>query len=333
MPSDRMWGYWTEHKLQMLAEYLPAFTSASKRAGSTLYLDLFAGDTRNISRTTGAVIDGSPRVALNTVPAFDHVVLFELPARAARLQAELAAEFPGRKITVVAGDCNTTLPGALNNLRDVAWAPSFALVDQYAAEVHWSSLAALSDFRRSTRGLKTELWLLFAPAMITRGLASETDEAVADFTARVDAMFGSADWRDIHEARLADELPPEQYRDELVNLMRWRLENVLGYRTTHAFDMRNVSGVPLYSMIFATSHPTGDKVMDWVYEKAARIRPQMQAEAASKRKAKRIAEREATSGMASLFDDIEPVVKRKEAGLYLHMPPATPWRRGSPASG
>ena len=85
--SPRTWGYWTEQKLSMLAAYLPAFTTASQRSPRTLYLDLFAGDNRNLSRTTGEEISGSPRVALNTVPAFAKVILFEMPAQAARLDA------------------------------------------------------------------------------------------------------------------------------------------------------------------------------------------------------------------------------------------------------
>jgi three-Cys-motif partner protein len=64
----------------MLSDYLHAFTTASQRAGRTLYLDLFAGEDRNLSRETGEEISGSPRRALDTTPPFSKVVLFELPA-------------------------------------------------------------------------------------------------------------------------------------------------------------------------------------------------------------------------------------------------------------
>lgn len=324
MPKDRTWGYWTEHKLAMLADYLPAFTTASKAAGKTIYLDLFAGDTTNISRTTGQVIDGSPRVALNASPPFDKVVLFEMPAQAARLRNEVARQFPGRDVDVVPGDCNAAIGATLSDLRPVAWAPSFALVDQYAADVHWTTLQALSTFRHSKRGFKTELWLLFTPSMIRRGMASGTEEAVEDFTSRVDALFGSTHWRPIHQARLAGVLTAEQHRDELVNLMRWRLEHDLGYAATHAFEMFNISGVPLYTMIFATSNPTGEKVMAHVYDKAARVRPQMQAEAAAKRKAAK----EAQSGVLSLFD-IERPPRVNDGPLYQHIRPSPPWMPSS----
>src|SRR5918993_661745 len=102
--SRRTWGYWTEQKLSMLSDYLPAFTRASQRSPKTLYLDLFAGEDRNLSRTTGEPISGSPRVALDTTPAFSKVVLFELPAQAARLKAQLRADYDGRDFQVVGGD-------------------------------------------------------------------------------------------------------------------------------------------------------------------------------------------------------------------------------------
>ncbi len=47
MVAKRGWGYWTEAKLDILSNYLPAFTTASKKAGKTVYLDLFAGSAAN----------------------------------------------------------------------------------------------------------------------------------------------------------------------------------------------------------------------------------------------------------------------------------------------
>lgn len=87
--SPRPWGFWTEHKLNMLAAYLPAFTRAASKSPRALYLDLFAGQDRNVSKTTGEEIEGSARVALNTQPLFTKVVLFELPENAGPLGAEL----------------------------------------------------------------------------------------------------------------------------------------------------------------------------------------------------------------------------------------------------
>ena len=137
----------------MLAAYLERFTTASKRSPRTLYLDLFAGEDRNLSRTTGEEISGSPRVALDTAPPFTKLVFFELPAQAARLEAELRAAYSGRDFEVVPGDCNEQVQPVLERLSrdDWNWAPTFVLVDQQAAEIRWSTLEQLSRFKRTDK--------------------------------------------------------------------------------------------------------------------------------------------------------------------------------------
>jgi three-Cys-motif partner protein len=171
--SPRTWGFWTEQKLSMLAAYLPAFTTASQKSPRTLYLDLFAGQDRNLSRTTGEPISGSPRIALETTPPFSKAVFFELSNQAERLDAELRRSYPGRDFEVVSGDCNQTITATLERLTlaDWHWAPTFVLLDQQAAEITWSTLQRLAAFKHPSRS-KAELWLLFAHSMLPRGLAS-----------------------------------------------------------------------------------------------------------------------------------------------------------------
>jgi three-Cys-motif partner protein len=305
----------------MLADYLPAFTRASQKSPKTLYLDLFAGEDRNLSRTTGEAISGSPRVALETIPAFSKVILFELPAQAARLEAQLRADYDGRDFQVVPGDCNLTLAPVLRDLSRVGWdwAPTFALVDQYAAEVHWSTLEQLARFKRPDRS-KAELWLLFAPSMLPRGLASEDAKAIERFAGRITAMYGSDDWREPYARRLSGKLSGSGLRDELLNLMRWRLERMLGYRVTHSFGMKNTRGHEIYNMVFATDHAAGEKIMNHIYGKAAEVQPFMRAEAAAKVQA----EKEEKSGTPGLFSP--PPRHVDYVRLYQHQPPWPPYQ-------
>jgi three-Cys-motif partner protein len=101
----RQWGFWTEHKLDILSSYLDAFTPAAKNkaGGTTAYLDLFAGQAENEARQSGRRIDGSPTRALRTQPALSTLVLFEMPGRAEALLAKLRADFPGRDIRMQPG--------------------------------------------------------------------------------------------------------------------------------------------------------------------------------------------------------------------------------------
>jgi three-Cys-motif partner protein len=306
----------------MLAEYLPAFTTASQAAGATVYLDLFAGAAQNTSRTTGRPIDGSPRIALRTAPAFTKVVLFELPSQAPKLEADLRQSFPGRDLSVYSGDCNQTIPSALADLAQMNHAATFALIDQYAAEVEWSTLESLAAFKRARRDgtrYKVELWLLLAHGMLPRGLSADNYTSWEAFVARVDAMYGSHDWAPIYSAWTDAVLSPADFRSELVNLMRWRLERVLGYNSTHTFEMKNTNGSPIYTMIFATDNAAGDRIMRFIYGKAAEKRPQMQGEAA----ALMLEKREAEAGVAGLFPPLPKLVPPDK--LYEHEPPTTPF--------
>lgn len=320
--AARAWGYWSEQKLSMLADYLPAFTRASsQKAPHTLYLDLFAGGDRNLSRTTGEEISGSPRVALNTVPRFSKVVLFELQNQAARLEADLTADYPERDFTVVPGDCNEQVGPVLTSLRREGWdrSPTFALIDQQAAEIQWSTLEQLSTFKHRNSRFKAELWLLFAPSMLPRALGIDDHAAVERFTQRITDMYGTDAWHLAYEDRCRGMLTASELRNELLNLMRWRLERVLGYSVTHSFEMKNTRGGPLYNMVFATDNGTGEKIMKYIYGKAAERRPLMQAEAAARLQE----EKEQETGALGLFPPVARAVKPDQ--LYSHQPPTPPY--------
>ena len=154
--------------------------------------------------------------------------------------------------------------------------------------------------------------------MLPRGLSADRLAADKAFTKRVDALYGTRDWERFYEAELAGKLFPAEFRDELVNLMRWRLQNVLGYARTHAFELKNTNGNPIYTMIFATDNLAGDRIMASIYGKAAALRPQMQAEAAACAQARRDEER----GTPGLFDPMPRDTPPDR--LYQHEPPWGP---------
>lgn len=268
--TGRGWGPWSRIKLEALSDYLGAFTRASKTAGHTLYLDLFAGAPDNFERGTGDVILGSGHRALSTSPGFDRVVLCELQQRTAdSLRKALEAVYPDRDLIVLPGDSNVEIPKHLNTY-DYSWrrgAAVFAMVDQYAAEITWDTLRYLANWRQNKRGFKIELWLYFGHALLPRGLKFSGDEPDPEFAQRVDRMFGTPHWRELWYARRDKALNPEQFRNELVNLMRWRLENELGYGTTIPLEFTNTTGHPIYTVIFATSNTTGNKIMESVFAK------------------------------------------------------------------
>jgi hypothetical protein len=108
-----------------------------------------------------------------------------------------------------------------------------------------------------------------------------------------------------------------EYRDEMVNLMRWRLENSLGYQMTARIPMRMPSGMPIYDMIFATDHPVGNKIMTHLYRRAAKRNDDMLKELRVRAKEKRDEE----AGQSSLFS-LDPATIQIET---LNWEPTVPW--------
>ncbi len=322
--AERPWGFWTESKLDMLSAYLPAFTTASKKAPSTVYLDLFAGQARNVNRDTDRPIEGSLLRAVQAKPPFTVVRGFELRQERARsLQNAFRAEFSNRDVVVHAGDVHDALPSALATLAPYRRSPTFAFVDPDGVEARWELLEALAVHKAPTQ-TKVELFLLLVSPQIVRVVNDRLDPSdLAHAEQQVTDLFGSTEWRPILEGRQSGALDAGRTRDELTNLMRWRLEKTLGYGFTHTLRLTNVSGAPLYDMIFATDHKAGDQIMRSVYQKAAKRFPKMRQEARARRRDRE----EQEVGVDALFThqelvQDEPLHPRES---YQHTPPVPPY--------
>ncbi|SRX96061.1 hypothetical protein MSP7336_04336 [Mycobacterium shimoidei] len=301
---SREWSYWTRNKLQILADYLPRFNSASQRSEQRIYLDLMAGEPDNVEKHTGEKFDGSPTVALKSDPGFTTLRFGELGTKADKLSAALAERFPGdNRYRVVKGDCNETIDEVLRELQPLNWAPTFAFLDQQGAEIHWDTIEKLARFRRNKNNWKTELWILMSPAMIARGVRGTNAE---EFERQVSLLYGGDDWLRIKRALHSRAITAGQYRQEMVNLMRYRLETDLGYQFTHRIPMTmSTNKMTIFDMVFATDHYVGDRIMQHLYNQAAQREPEMMRQARAAKE-----EREAEeAGVVGLFDTRDLTVK------------------------
>jgi three-Cys-motif partner protein len=316
----RAWGFWSVHKLDILGDYLNAFNTASKRAGKTVYLDLFAGTAENEARETGEPVMGSARRALDAAPPFTRLYFFDPPAEARALDAALRADYPGREFGVIPGNSNTELPRALGDIRsaDLEWAPTLAFLDPDNLNIEWSTLETLAAFKRD-RKYKVELWILCFSSAMPRVLTTR-DEPDAVGSALLSNFFGTDQWRDIHRARATGVIGASQAREEYVTLLRWRLQHVLGYQHTLAFEVKNVRG-PLYHLVFATDNDAGFTIMQDLYAKAAREHEPMRREARERERQRREEER----GVRSLFAPEELAGPSLSEVKYHHEPPWPPF--------
>lgn len=319
----RYWGFWTRGKLDLLHRYLDAFTTASKSAGERIYLDLFGGQAVNRERLTGADLDGSAKIALSiSDPDFTQLRFFEQEPYASRLRESLNSDFPSRHFEVVAGDCNSTISEVLARLSSLNWAPTFAFVDPTGPDIHWSTLESLARFKKPTT-TKTEIWILLAAGMFTRTLPTDGTVRPED-ALKLTTMYGTEQWRAIYEGRLSGALTPADARKEYVNLMRWRLEQYLGYKWTHPLEISNEQDHSIYHMIFATDHDAGNQIMTSLYKKAANEFPARRQEA----RLLRSRLKEEAQGVHNLFGpeiDISAAPATSRERLYIHDSPWTPF--------
>lgn len=300
--SPRAWGFWTQVKLDALERYLKRFTTASAKASTVLYLDLFAGSVDNVRRDDPSRhFTGSTVRALEADPPFTHLRFFEMDSRARQLEADLSSGFPeDQRYRVVRGDCNKKVADALSDLRSegLDWSPTFCFVDPDGLDVTWSTLAQIASFKNTRAKTKAELLVLLSHTTIPRlagwDSAQGLDEALAS---SVTDFFGTPAWRRIHERRTSG-ISAAEARHLYTSLFRHRLQETLGYKKTLTIEMGNERGAPVYVLVFATDHPAGDRIMSSVLEEARAQSAEYRAEVTQNRNRQ---ERE-RAGVPNLFD-------------------------------
>ena len=75
-------GYWSEFKLDIIRQYALQYSLILTNQNSPklyhVYIDAFAGSGKNISRTTGSTVNGSPQIALNISPPFKEYYFIDI---------------------------------------------------------------------------------------------------------------------------------------------------------------------------------------------------------------------------------------------------------------
>jgi len=136
----------TQIKLGALANYLPAYTTALRKAGFTLhYVDAFAGTGKCTISSGGRdmTIPGSAWLALACDPPFHRFTFIEKVRSKAKQLRQLLSEFPGRTTAVEEGDANDLLPAFLATLGSGDRA--VVNLDPFGMDVHWATLEKIAS--------------------------------------------------------------------------------------------------------------------------------------------------------------------------------------------
>jgi three-Cys-motif partner protein len=213
--GHRFGGAWTEVKLDAVKYYLGFFTKvlasqpSPTRPFELWYIDAFAGSgSRQIEMVTGGLLEnepvgeetvdmaGSVLHALDVSPPFRRLVFIEGHGGRFRSLEAIRNANPSRGIECKQGDANARLQEIFSS---PPWSKqsqgrgshrAVCFLDPYGMSVDWGTLKLLAETRA------VDVWYLFPLDAVTRQLATNLDRVDVHKQKRLDAMFGTPDWRE-----------------------------------------------------------------------------------------------------------------------------------------
>jgi three-Cys-motif partner protein len=261
-------GIWSEVKLAIIREYMPAYSKlVSNYNFYHLYIDGFAGYGLHKSRTSGAVVPGSPLNALNTLPPFREYHFIDLnPARAERLRA-LAAD--RSDVHIHPGDCNEVLLELLPLAKFEQHRRALCLLDPYGIDIAWSIVAAAGKMK------SVEIFLNFMVMdMNMNVLLQHPERALSSQVKRMNKFWGDESWRQATYAQqktLWGNDAHVKHSDSNVKIAeayRTRLKDVAGFQfVPEPLPFLNDQGATIYYLFFASPNKTGHKIVVDIFGK------------------------------------------------------------------
>lgn len=285
-------GPWTDQKLGILRDYLTAYTTAlSKTKFKKGYIDAVAGtgqressasakskkskglqretenrqaelpDTINSPEAADELaqrfLDGSARVALQCIPAFDRYVFIEKNSARCQQLDQLKRDFPemAERIWIKQGDANTLI----QEMCKKNWRENRAVLflDPYGAQVRWKTIEAVAN----TKAI--DLWVLFPLGSVNRML-TQSGEIPQEWRDCLNELLDTEDWYD--QFYRVDET--QTLFERRKRLVKARYERVAKYfldrlRTCFAgvasnpAVLYNSKNSPLYLLCFAAGNRAG----------------------------------------------------------------------------
>ncbi|MBZ5608815.1 MAG: three-Cys-motif partner protein TcmP [Acidobacteriia bacterium] len=264
-------GLWSEVKLAIIRDYLPAYSKLVTGYNFYhLYIDGFAGFGLHESRATGDVIQGSPLIALNTVPPFkEYHFIDKDPARVAQLRSYAPDR---RDVHVHEGDCNQVVPDILPRARRQDYKRALCFLDPYGIDIHWGLVQSLGELKSA------EIFLNFMVMdMNMNVLLHHPEKALASQVERMNRFWGDESWRTViytsqttlfgtdTQVKLADS------NAKIAEAYRKRLKEVAGFEfVPPPLPFLNDIGATIYYLFFASPNKTGHKIVGEIFEKYRR---------------------------------------------------------------
>jgi len=284
----RFGGDWTQAKLDVLKEYLAAYTKALKDKPTAAkpfrkaYIDAFAGTgsrTAPDGETSGAaetllfpdlaesapqkLLDGSAKLALQVEPRFDKYIFIERsPQRCAQLEG-LKTEFPALAddIDVRQGEANEVIGKLCASPEKWKSRRAVLFLDPYGMQVEWRTIEVVA----ATKAI--DLWLLVPLGMGMNRLATRSGKLPESWRLRMNAFLGTTAW---YDEFYKVETKPTLFGDHQVQvkasmavMARYfndRLKRVFAGVVDEPGVLWNSASNPLYLLCFAVGNERGKDI-------------------------------------------------------------------------
>lgn len=265
---------WSVVKLDFLAKYLWAYTTALKKQRfTTCYVDAFAGsgqyeDDSPPDPELVAFVDGSPLVALKTDPPFSRYVFVELSKSRADALLERVSHLPeARDAEVIHGEANEALQRRLIPLLEQQpKARALCFLDPYGIQLEWDTVVGLARTGRA------EVIINFCLQAVHRyGAPQRYEDLTEERRERLARVFGTLDWPSAVYQEQATLFGPEMAKrpDASRAAAAFYLERLATqFRCTAGpLVMVNSRNSPLYAIVWAGPHPLGQKIVQKILSK------------------------------------------------------------------
>jgi three-Cys-motif partner protein len=274
-------GRWSEEKLDLLAQYLNAYSVImNKQKKSWLrayyYIDAFAGSVRpRAKEDEQKYIDGSPLRALQTEPPFDAFWFIDIsPQRIERIE-RLQEEFPERALEIRLGNCNEILCNEI--IPQISYASkrrAFVFLDPYGLQVEWETVRELATTRTC------DIFVNFSVMGVTRLLAKDKPPEPSTVE-QLSKVMGETDWiTQIYQppaqlslfAEQEPALTRETIRAEwLAGLYVEQLRSIFPH-VSRPVLMRNSTNAVLYALCIASHNQTAVRITNDIFNRYERLR-------------------------------------------------------------
>ena len=266
-------GIWSEVKLAIIKEYLPAYAvilDATRRKSAPslkwIYIDACAGPGYHLSRTTGNKVEGSPLIALNVQPAFSEYHFIDCnPNRVDQLR-KLAGD--RSDVFTYAGDCNDVLSREVfPRARYDNFRRAVCLLDPYNIDLTWKVIETAGKMGT------IELFLNFMIMDINRNaLTRDPSKARASKVAQMTRFCGGDEWLDIgydRDENLFGEVTPTKVSNSRVaEWFRKRLIDKAGFKyVPKPMPMKTPMNSIIYYLYFAGHKSSASKIVTDIFDK------------------------------------------------------------------